>query len=132
MWVGMGGWGDATVYVPFYAGITRVPKAYTIGIKTKFNWDSAYWIFNLLGNWARLHYTHMIKEIKKVQQSLEGAELRRLEGIDEEAWSLYKENPDSAIEFLNIYCAENVNEILRRWRELTSHLIVWYSHNWYK
>jgi dipeptidase len=129
MWVGLGGWGDACVYVPFYAGMTRLPNSYTTGVKTKFSWDSAYWVFNLVANWARLHYAHMIKEIKSVQYMLETTALKRLGGIDEEAFTLYRENPVLAIKFLNETCIKNAEDALDRWQELAACLIVWYSHN---
>ena len=129
MWVGLGGWGDACVYVPFYAGMTRLPNSYTTGVKTRFNWDSAYWLFNLVANWARLHYARMIGEIKNVQHSLETAALNKLEGIDEEAYSLYREDPALASEFLNETCIRHAEEVLDKWRELAAYLIAWYSHN---
>ncbi|UCE42261.1 MAG: C69 family dipeptidase [Candidatus Aminicenantes bacterium] len=129
MWVGLGGWGDACVYVPFYAGMTKLPKAYTTGVKTKFCWDSAYWIFNMLANWARLHYARMIGEIKNVQHVLETSALNKLGGIDDEAYSLYREDPALASEFLNETCIRHAEEVLDKWRELAAFLIAWYSHN---
>jgi len=129
MWIGLGGWGDACVYVPFYAGLTRLPKAYATGLKTQFSWDSAYWVFNLVANWARLHYSHMIKEIQTAQQALEKAAVSRIPGADEEAYRLYRENPARAVEFLNDFCAGNADEVLKKWRELAAVLITWYSHN---
>ena len=128
-WLGLGGWGDGCVYVPFYAGMTVLPEAYADGIKTKFSWDSAYWTFNLVANWARLHYSRMMAEIAKVQSAVESAELNRLPGIDEEAYSLYQNNPSSATQYLNDYCRENAEAVLERWRDLASYLIAWYSHN---
>jgi dipeptidase len=131
-WVGLGGWGDTCVYIPFYVGITRVPKSFSEGIKTKFSWDSAYWLFNLVGYWVRLNYHNMIEDVKLVQNSIEKRELRRIQNIDEEAWCLYKTNPDSAIKFLNKFCTENADEIFTTWMELASYLISWYAHNtWY-
>jgi len=125
-WVGMSP-GDTNVFVPFYAGITRLPGAYTTGARTKFSWDSAFWLFSLVSNWARLNYCHTIKEIKKVQHALESAELNRQAGIDEEAWKLYQESPDLAREFLTDYCIDNANKVLDAWRELASFLIAWYN-----
>ena len=126
MWVGLSG-GASNVYVPFYAGITRLPKAYTIGVRTKFSMDSAFWIFSLVGNWAQINYSHMIKEIKKVQHALESGELNRQEAIDEEAFTLYQESPDLAKEFLTDYCIDNANKVLDTWRELASFLIARYG-----
>ena len=128
-WLGLGGWGDGCVYVPFYAGVTMLPQAYTVGIKTKFGWDSAYWMFNLVANWSRLHYSRMMGEIAKVQSAVETAEMNRLAGIDEEAYAEYRTDPSLATKYLNDYCLENAEDVLNKWRELASYLIAWYSHN---
>ncbi len=125
-WVGMSA-GDSNVFVPFYVGVNQLPKAYTTGSRTKFSWDSAFWTFSLVSNWARLNYCHMIKEIKKVQHALENAELNRQAGIDEEAWEIYQESPALARVFLTDYCIENANNVLDTWRELASFLIARYN-----
>jgi len=128
-WLGLGGWGDGCVYVPFYAGVTMLPEAYMSGIKTRFSWDSAYWTFNFVANWARLHYSRMMGEIAKVQSAIETAEMNRLAGIDEEAYSFYRSDPSRAVEYLNEYCLRNAEDVLSQWKELASYLIAWYSHN---
>ena len=128
-WLGLGGWGDGCVYVPFYAGVTMLPEAYMSGIKTRFSWDSAYWTFNFVANWARLHYSRMMGEIAKVQSAIETAEMNRLAGIDEEAYSFYRSDPSRAVEYLNEYCLRNAEDVLSQWKELASDLIAWYSHN---
>ena len=127
MWVGLAGGGDTMVYVPFYAGITRLPEAYTTGIRTRFSWDSAFWVFYLVGNWAQLDYSHIIKEIKKTQYQLESRELNEQKAIDEEAWKLYRDNPILAKEFLTDYCINNANNVLDTWRELACFLISRYG-----
>jgi dipeptidase len=119
--------GDITVYVPFYAGITELPKAYATGVRTKFSWDSAFWVFNLVGNWAQLNYSNMIKEIKTVQYTLEHSELNRQGAIDEEAFSLYQESPSLARNFLTEYCKDNANNVIETWRELAYFLIARYG-----
>jgi len=126
MWVGLGG-GDINLYVPFYAGITRLPKAYTTGVRTQFDWDSAFWVFELVGSWAQLNYVNMIKEIKAEQLRIESAELDRQAAIDEEAWKLYQEDPYLAREHLTNYCIENANEAVDSWRALANSLIAHYS-----
>ena len=126
MWVGFGG-GDVNVYVPLYAGILRVPDALATGIRTKFSWDSAFWVFYLVGNWAQLNYVHMIGEIKKVQASIENEQLNRQDAVDEDAFALYQNDPQEASEFLTRYCSENAARVLDRWKELASYLIAKYG-----
>jgi len=47
MWVGLAGGGETLVYVPFYVGVTDLPGAYTETVRTKFSWDSAFWLLTL-------------------------------------------------------------------------------------
>jgi dipeptidase len=126
MWVGFGG-GDINLYVPFYAGITRLPQAYKTGVRTQFDWNSAFWVYELVGSWAQLNYVNMIKEIKAEQLRIESAELARQAVIDEEAWHLYRQDPSLAREFLTTYCIDNAKEALADWRELAASLITRYS-----
>jgi hypothetical protein len=65
----------------------------------------------------------MIKEIKKVQDTIETMELNGIEGVDEEAYTLYRDDPASATEFLNHYCSENAIKVLGIWRDLAAYLI---------
>jgi len=126
MWVGLGG-GDINVYVPFYAGVTRLPGPYASGVRTRFDWDSAFWVYELVGSWAQLNYTHMIKELRAEQNRIESAELERQAGVDEEAWKMYQENPSMAREYLTDYCIENANQALESWKRLAVSLISRYS-----
>jgi dipeptidase len=126
MWVGMSA--PATcVYVPFYAGITRLPQAYTIGVPHKYDRKSAFWTFHHLSKWAQLDYIHMIKEIKRVQNEIESAELNRQQAIDEESFSLYQKDPVLAKEFLTKYCINNAEYVLETWRELSDLLVANYG-----
>ena len=69
----------------------------------------------------------MIKEIKEVQNKIETNELNEQQAVDEEAWELYREDPELAREFLTDYCIDNANTVLDTWRELAYYLIVRYS-----
>jgi len=127
MWVGLAGGGDTMVYVPFYVGVTRLPKAYTTCIRTKFSWDSAFWVFNLVGSWAQLDYCHVIEEIKMVQNMLEKTELNDQPAVDEEAYALFQKDPVLARRFLSKYCIENADKVIETWKELAYHLIARYN-----
>ena len=127
MWVALGG-GDITLYVPFYAGITRLPEPYSEGVRTKFSWDSAFWVYNLVGSWAQLNYLSMIKEINRAQSQVENAELMRQAFVDEEASKLYQKDPSAAGDFLTDYCVDNALKALATWKELAAYLIARYSY----
>lgn len=121
--------GDTNCYVPFYCGITRLPEAYTIGDHHTLDLNSAFWIFNLAGNWARLRYRDMIREINVEQRRIESAELSAQQSIDKKAIELYEKDPIAAREFLTDYCLRNANNVLTRWRSLLDELIDKYDDN---
>ncbi|MCP5108778.1 MAG: dipeptidase, partial [bacterium] len=60
----------STVYIPMYCGIKRVPKSFAVGTATfqKFSWDSAFWVFNFVSNYAYSRYKDMITDIQVVQR----------------------------------------------------------------
>lgn len=121
--------GDTNCYVPFYCGITQLPEAYTIGDHHALDLNSAFWIFNLAGNWARLRYSDMIKEINVEQRRIENAELSAQQSIDKKAMELYENDPIAARKFLTDYCLRNANDVLTRWRSLLDELIDKYDDN---
>ena len=63
-----------TVYAPMYCGIRAVPKPYGVGVADMhhFSWDSPFWVFNLVANFAYSRYSDMIVDIQQVQRELEG------------------------------------------------------------
>ena len=60
-----------TVWFPLYCGSTRCPPSFPTGRLGEFSWDSAWWIFNLVANYANLKYSYMIEDIQAVQRELE-------------------------------------------------------------
>ena len=59
-------------YFPLYAGIADVPPSFARGTLKHFDWDDAWWVFNLVANYAQLKYSYMVKDIVKVQGEVEG------------------------------------------------------------
>ncbi|MCL2416335.1 MAG: C69 family dipeptidase [Bacteroidales bacterium] len=62
-----------TVWVPMYAGINEVPLHFRVGngSSIEFSETSAFWLMNLVSNFAWLRWRDMIVDIKRVQQQLE-------------------------------------------------------------
>ena len=72
-WVGMDDT-FSTVYAPMYCGIRQVPASFAKGTGdfSRFSWDSAFWVFNFVANYAYSRYADMIWDIQAVQRELEG------------------------------------------------------------
>lgn len=141
----------STVYFPVYAGSTEVPKPFAVGTGSfhEVTWDSAFWVFNQVSNFAYLRYTDMIKEVQKVQRELESKYLGAQPDVDSAAAALHAQSPRLAKDYLTRYSVAAGEEVVSRWRELSKHLLYkfldgnvkdehgkvthpGYSENWYR
>jgi dipeptidase len=118
----------STVYSPMYCGIERVPHSYAEGVASlhKFSWDSAFWVFNWVANFAYSRYSDMIVDIQKVQSELEGGFFARQPEIEKAALELYGQAPQLARDYLTHYSVEQGQRVVDRWRRLGQQLLVKY------
>jgi dipeptidase len=118
----------STVYVPMYSGIRAAPKAYASGTANfaTFSWESAFWVFNFVANFAYSRYDEMIVDIGKVQRDLEGRFLARQPEIEAAALKLYATSPEQARDYLTQYSASAAATTVERWRKLGEQLLVKY------
>ncbi len=118
----------STVYVPMYCGIREVPKSFAVGTGSfnQFTWESAFWVFNFVANYAYSRYSDMIVDIQKVQRELEGKFLAEQPAIDAAALNLYQKAPQLALDYLTDYSVRTGNETVQRWRKLGEALLVKY------
>ena len=118
----------STVYFPMYCGATRVPRSFAVGTGDFHNvtWDSAFWVFNRVSNFAYLRYSEMITDIRKVQGELEAGFLAEVPQIDEAAVDLYGRSPRLARDYLTDYSVARGDMVVERWRELSKFLLYKY------
>ncbi len=118
----------STVYVPMYAGIRAVPATFAQGVASmkQFSWDSAFWVFNWVANFAYSRYKDMIVDIQTVQRELEGQFLADQKAVEEKALVLHRQAPELAREFLTRYSVEAGDAVTARWRKLGEALLVKY------
>ncbi len=114
-------------YMPLYCSINELPSELVMGKLSEFSWDSAWWIFNLVANYANLKYSYMIIDIQKVQSALEDEMLGVQPAVEEAAAQLAKKNPDLAERFLTDYSVSHVKIVVQRWKELARHIIAKYN-----
>lgn len=114
-----------TVYTPMYCGIRDIPKSYSpaAGDFDSFSWDSAFWVFNFVANWAYTRYSDMIQDIQSVQWELEGRYLAEQPEIDKAALKLYESSPVQARDYLTSYSVRVGDEATARWRRLGEFLL---------
>ncbi len=117
-----------TVYVPMYCGIREAPKAYAVGTGNfnSFSWDSAFWVFNFVSNYAYSRFSDMIADIQKTQRLLEGNFEAMQVSVEQEAKALYSVSPERARVYLTEYSAGLAKETVKNWRKLGEYLIYKY------
>lgn len=117
---------NTTVYMPFYAGIKRVPEALREGNGSilEFSDSAAFWIFNQLAQFAYLRYNEIYPDIRKVQTELEEQMQRASLAVDRAALELHKSDPETARDFLTSFSEGMTNQTVSRWKELYRFLMV--------
>jgi len=119
-------------YVPLYCCIDSLPGSYTKGSLQEFSWDSAWWVFNLVSNYACLKYSYMAPEIIAVQQELESNFIDLQPSVDRTALDLRKEDPDLMRRYLTDYSITQAEMVMARWQALAAHLITKYNDGYVK
>lgn len=127
IWIGMDDT-YSTVYVPMYGSMREIPKAYAVGTAdfNHFSWDSAFWVFNFVANYAYSRYCDMIQDIQKVQRVLEGNFIALQPDIEATAMELYKKSPSQAREYLNNYSIKLAEQTVKSWKKLGEFLLFKY------
>lgn len=118
----------STVYIPMYAGITKISRPYAVGTGSfdKFSWDSAFWVFNWVSNFAYTRYKDIIGDIGKVQTQLETQFLVDQASLEKRALALYKQAPAKGRALLTDYSAKAGERVVARWKLLGQQLLMKY------
>ncbi len=126
MWYGVDDT-DATCWFPVWCGVTDVPPSFAAGSLQRFSRDSAWWVFNLVSNYAQLRYRDMIADIRAVQRELEGEFLARQPEVERIAVELYGLDPALARSYLTRTSVAWGERTAARWRELADDLLTRYN-----
>ena len=116
-----------TCYTPLYSCIDAVPPSFDAGTLEAFTWDSAWWTFNLVANYACLKYSYMIQDIQAAQSDIEGELLALQPAVETTAASLYQSDPALMKRYLTDYSVSHGETTVERWRALAKHLITKYN-----
>ena len=109
---------NTSVFLPLYCGITALPENYTKGNYDKLEWDSAWWIFNVLANFTYDRYSVIHPEIEKVQKEIEAGYVDMMEVVDKTAAELGKKNKKLMIKYITQYSVSCGDELFRTWKAL--------------
>jgi len=116
-----------TCYVPLYCCIEAVPPSFATGQMNHFSWDSAWWVFNFVSNYANLKYTPMVQDMQAVQAELEGDFLDLQPAVEQTAAALAETNPALMRRYLTDYSVQHAEAVTDKWRELGEYLVTKYN-----
>jgi dipeptidase len=119
-------------YIPLYCGIDTVPRSFTVGSIDKFSWESAWWVFNFVANYANLKYSYMLPEIQSVQKDIEGNFLTLQPVVEKTAVDLASSDPKLVTRYLTDYSVTQAEKVVVRWKELGEYLIMKYNDGYVK
>lgn len=121
--------GNMVAYTPVYCGNTSKPECYnTKGADAvTFSMKNAFWVCNWVSNMVYPRYSLMFGSLKSVRDSLETSYFSAQAEIERKAMVLYDENPSLAIDFLTDYSIDKAQQMIDRWRQLGTYLIVKYN-----
>jgi len=118
----------STVFVPMYCGIKMVPEAYAVGNGSmmEFSFEAAFWIFNMVSNFAYTRYSYIHPEIRAEQTKLEDMFLNEVKEIDDKATGLYENDKDAALAIITDYSVNTGNETAAHWLKFYQYLFTKY------
>lgn len=117
----------SNAYMPLYMGMQKAPKSLATGNIVDFDWDSAFWVFNLVANYAYGLYSYIIEDIQEVQQEVENRSHTMTKAVDMAAQSLYETDKEMMHEYLTDFSVNNAEYTVERWRELGYHIFSKYN-----
>lgn len=121
--------GNMVAYTPIYCGNTVQPECYnTPGADAvTFSDKNAFWVCNWVSNMTYPRYSQLFPSVKAVRDSLERRYFANQKAVEDKALSLYKNNPQSAIKYLNDYSNKEAQQMLAAWKDLAVYLVVKYN-----
>ena len=118
--------GNMVAYTPIYCSMTERPECYnTPGAdELNFSMKNAYWVENWVSNMVYPRYSALFPALKAVRDSLEQSYFAQQPQIEAEAQSM---EPQQRQRFLNEYSVRQAQQMLARWQQLATYLIVKYN-----
>ncbi len=129
IWIAFGAM-DTDCFMPFYQGVTEIPKSFQFGDHWEFDRKSARWAFDYVDFHTQVVYSYAIQDVRNAQEKWEKSAIERISQTDDYAMKLYKESPEQARQYLTEYCNNNANLVVNAWWELGDQLLVKYNHLW--
>ncbi len=115
---------STSCFTPFYCGITALPGPYVKGDYNKFEWDSAWWVWNLVSNLCYDRWSRIAPDMLAAQSRREADLFKMQPVIEEAAVKLGSTDPDLMREFLTNYSVSTGEAVFRNWQGLAGSILV--------
>lgn len=127
IWFGVDDAGSC-VYAPMYSSMTRAPETFAVGNgkMMEFSWNSAFWIFNLVSNFAYTRYNVIHPEIFEKQQTMEQKYVQTVSETDRKALDIHAKDPNKTVEFLTDFSVNTGNMLVSEWKSFFEYLFLKY------
>lgn len=121
--------GNMVAYTPIYCGNTIQPECYnTPGADAvTYSDKNAFWVCNWVSNMVYPRYSQMFPSLKSVRDSLEKSYFKNQASVEAKAQELYSSDKEAALKYLNNYSNTQAQQMLARWKQLATYLIVKYN-----
>jgi len=116
-------------YVPIYAGTQETADCYKNFDPTTYSNKSACWAIDFVDNMLYLKWQDMVQDVWEVRDPYEKQLFEERDHVDQEALTLYKKNPEKALEYLTAYSKGKMETVLEMYNGLHDDLIVKYSNS---
>lgn len=121
-------------HVPFYGSSTRVPESYrgkgpqdgVVPPLMTFSFDSAFYVFNLVANFAYTRWDLIYNDVLKNILSIEATYQSEIALLDNKALELYETSVYEAVEMVTDYSVKTGNALVKDWVTFFGTLFVKY------
>lgn len=119
---------STNMLLPFYSGMTDLPKQIQQANILDLNRESIWSAFNFVANLATIKWSYMIEDIREERAKLEGKALDLQSLLEANAFMLIKGGKkEEARKLLTDYSVKNTLEVLNAWHKLAERLYVKYN-----
>jgi dipeptidase len=118
----------STVYVPMYTCMNRVPFAWAEenGDMMTFTMDAAFWVFNMVANYAYQRYEMIHPDVMDAIVDTETHLFKLSAEADAAALDIYQKSPELAVDFLTQFSVETGNMVVEQWKTFFGELFTKY------
>lgn len=120
-----------TTYVPFYVGMTDLPKPYKIdGRTTGFSREAAWWAFNRLATLTAQRWGEMRLDVAAVRDPVQEEMFTLVRKLDKQAGALYGKNPGKARALLTREVSKAAVKVVEMYWKLGDLIWTKYDEKW--